>query len=238
MDRIEAPALLPGAQAISREEREGTGAGQALTSDFETFLTLLTAQLRNQDPLQPIESTEFVAQLASFSTVEQLVATNERLDGLAAAAAAREVAALSGWIGLDAAAADGSFLATGDRIDFAVPVIEGATTVAAEIVDGRGTVRALVADLEAGRPGTWDGRDTEGGVPLGELLSVRLVHRKGEEILAQTPGLVFRQVDALSGGAEGAVLRLADGREIAPSAVAGLRRGDSDGSRGPGEGGG
>jgi flagellar basal-body rod modification protein FlgD len=48
-------------------------------ADFQTFLTLLTTQLKNQNPLEPLDSTQFVAQLASFSSVEQQVKTNDRL---------------------------------------------------------------------------------------------------------------------------------------------------------------
>ena len=72
-----APAA--GAAAIRSAQDGGPGGGDAaptvseptnqLTADFETFLRLLTTQLRNQDPLAPIESTEFVAQLAAFSSV-------------------------------------------------------------------------------------------------------------------------------------------------------------------------
>src|SRR3990167_2229438 len=50
--------------------------------DFQNFLKLLTAQLRHQDPLSKRESTKFVTQLASFSTVEQLVNANAKLDGI------------------------------------------------------------------------------------------------------------------------------------------------------------
>lgn len=49
-------------------------------SDFQTFLQLLTAQMRHQDPLEPLDSTQFVAQLAAFSSVEQQIQTNAKLD--------------------------------------------------------------------------------------------------------------------------------------------------------------
>lgn len=54
----------------------------ALESDFTTFLNLLTAQLRNQDPMNPTDSTQFVAQLAQFSNVEQAVKSNKTLDAI------------------------------------------------------------------------------------------------------------------------------------------------------------
>lgn len=68
-------------------------------SDFDTFLALLTAQLRNQDPTQPADSTELVAQLAAFSSVEQQIQTNNKLDGLLSAFAATGHSSLVGkWI--------------------------------------------------------------------------------------------------------------------------------------------
>ena len=53
-----------------------------ITSDFDTFLQMLTAQMKNQDPLNPIESADFATQLATFSSVEQAVLTNDLLRGL------------------------------------------------------------------------------------------------------------------------------------------------------------
>jgi flagellar basal-body rod modification protein FlgD len=50
--------------------------------DYNAFLKLLIAQLKNQDPTQPMDSTDFVAQLATFSQVEQSLATNSKLDSL------------------------------------------------------------------------------------------------------------------------------------------------------------
>src|SRR5580765_5820185 len=59
-----------------------TAASATSTLDYNSFLQLLIAQLQNQDPLNPTDSTEFVSQLASFSSVEQGVNTNSKLDQL------------------------------------------------------------------------------------------------------------------------------------------------------------
>ncbi|MFV0512259.1 MAG: flagellar hook capping FlgD N-terminal domain-containing protein [Jhaorihella sp.] len=79
--------------------------GSALTADFNTFLQMLTAQARYQDPLEPIDSTEYSAQLAQFSMVEQQLRTNDMLAALSARMGSTDMASLSGWIGMEARAA-------------------------------------------------------------------------------------------------------------------------------------
>ena len=63
---------------VSAAERSRT----TLAADFDNFLTLLTTQLQHQDPLDPLDSNEFVAQLVSFTGVEQAVKSNANLEAL------------------------------------------------------------------------------------------------------------------------------------------------------------
>lgn len=72
-----------------------------ITSDFDTFLQLLSAQLQFQDPLDPLESTDFAVQLATFSGVEQQVLSNELLVALGDTLAASSVADMANWIGTE-----------------------------------------------------------------------------------------------------------------------------------------
>lgn len=53
-----------------------------IISDFDTFLRMLTVQMQNQDPLNPVDSTDYATQLATFSQVEQAVLTNDLLKSL------------------------------------------------------------------------------------------------------------------------------------------------------------
>jgi flagellar basal-body rod modification protein FlgD len=75
------------------------------TLDYNSFLKLLIAQMQNQDPTKPMDSTEFVAQLAAFSNVEQGIKTNSKLDSLMTALALTQADAL---IGHTVTSADGS----------------------------------------------------------------------------------------------------------------------------------
>ncbi len=60
-----------------------TAAGAAPRNERDMFMTLLVAQLRNQDPLAPQDGTEFVAQLAQFNSLDQLIGIRQSIDQLA-----------------------------------------------------------------------------------------------------------------------------------------------------------
>jgi len=63
-------------------ESAATQAQEQLNMDLNNFLLLLTAQISNQDPLEPMDSTTFVSQLAQLSQVEQAITTNTNLENL------------------------------------------------------------------------------------------------------------------------------------------------------------
>ena len=73
-----------------------------LSSDFEVFLKMLTAQMQYQDPLNPVDSTDYATQLATFSGVEQAVKTNELLGDLNAQMAIGGLTDLAPWVGREA----------------------------------------------------------------------------------------------------------------------------------------
>jgi flagellar basal-body rod modification protein FlgD len=77
----------------------GPAAGGALTGSKDEFLRLFMAQLEHQDPLDPKNGADMVAQLAQFSSVEQAQQTNQHLSDLAAAQASTSSASLSGLVG-------------------------------------------------------------------------------------------------------------------------------------------
>ncbi|MDX2266249.1 MAG: flagellar hook assembly protein FlgD [Hyphomicrobiales bacterium] len=85
-------------------ETSGAATQAAASLDYDAFLTLLVAQMQNQDPLNPVDSTEYVSQLASFSTVEQAIKTNAKLDSLLTS---MSLAQGAGLIGRTASSADG-----------------------------------------------------------------------------------------------------------------------------------
>ncbi|SFS19167.1 flagellar hook capping FlgD N-terminal domain-containing protein [Yoonia litorea] len=74
-------------------------AATQLSSDFEVFLQMLTAQMQYQDPLNPIDSTDYATQLATFSGVEQAVQTNDLLKSLTNQLGVGGLTDLAPWVG-------------------------------------------------------------------------------------------------------------------------------------------
>lgn len=82
--------------ASSAQDTTAKAATASGAADYQAFLKLLVAQLKNQDPTQPMDSTQYLSQLASFSSVEQAIQTNARLDRLLATSGLDEAQALLG----------------------------------------------------------------------------------------------------------------------------------------------
>jgi flagellar basal-body rod modification protein FlgD len=152
-----------------------TAAGMAATAATpentlgqDEFLTLLVAQLQNQDPLNPTDATEFTAQLAQYSQLEQLFNLNDAMDGLSAAqTSSQKVSALS-LIGKEVVVEDTHFPFDGAPTRIGYRVDGPATNISLQI---RNSAGATVATLNASdtTPGehflTWNGLD-QNGAPL------------------------------------------------------------------------
>lgn len=220
------PPALARAEAAADDSAGGpAGPSDAASQDFDSFLRLLTAQLRNQDPLQPIDSTEFVAQLASFSSVEQLIGVNEKLDRMAGQA---DLAALAGWIGLEAGAPADRFTADGTERMFERPSMRGLDAAELLIRSPDGSVlRALPIDPDATGPLIWDGADAAGAPVEGGGLGAEIVGASGGEVTSQDRAILLRPVTAVRVGEGGPQLVLGDGATLSADAVASLRRPDA-----------
>ncbi len=79
-----------------------TSSSSSLSTDFETFLVMLTAQMENQDPLNPLDSQDFATQLATFSGVEQQVKTNDLLSALNSQLLTSGMGDMASWVGMEA----------------------------------------------------------------------------------------------------------------------------------------
>jgi flagellar basal-body rod modification protein FlgD len=148
----------------------GTTAAASSTSKTtmgkDAFLTLLITQLQHQDPLNPADSTEFTAQLAQFSSLEQLNNVNENLSALKLYQASINNAQAVSFIGKDIVATGNSVEArSGQTVACEFDLAKPAQKVVVSVYDATGAfVKDVVATgLTAGRQTvSWDGRDRGG----------------------------------------------------------------------------
>ena len=132
----------------------------------QDFLTLFTAQLQNQDPLEPVKNEAFVAQLAQFSQLEALTNMQGSLDKFVTSMAAERMLGGVSMIGKKIAVSDGmARLGTEGGIDASIDLPTGASGISMKIFDAKGNpVQELIAGTQ--NPGTtslnWDGKDALG----------------------------------------------------------------------------
>lgn len=140
-------------------------AANKLTENFDSFLTLLTTQLQNQDPTEPLDSAQFVNQLVQFSEVEQTIRGNKSLEQLLDLQNAGQTTAALGYIGNQVEiASDIAPLVDGNaEYRYTLPDDVGKSTIV--IVDeNRQVVYRTEGEVKAGTHNfTWDGTTNDGG---------------------------------------------------------------------------
>ncbi|MBT8472514.1 MAG: hypothetical protein KJN99_07905 [Marinicaulis sp.] len=151
--------------AAQQSSGPSTQSFSRLTQDFDTFLTLLTTQLRNQDPLEPLDTEKFTEQLVQFAGVEQSIQTNQHLEALLALQTASSNETALAMVGRIANVETDVATLTNEsaRWTYELPANAAASNV--NVVDARGAVVAVLNG--AATPGQhnviWDGKMNNGG---------------------------------------------------------------------------
>lgn len=144
--------------------RIAAGSGM-LASNFETFLALLTSQLKNQDPLSPVDSNQFTAQLTQMAGVEQQLLTNDLLKSLVSAQAGGGLAGAATYIGKEATAAWSATKMADGKATWSYELGANASSATLQVLDGSGKV-VWSGDAPSKATGlhdfTWDGAATSG----------------------------------------------------------------------------
>ena len=155
------------ATAISSVDAQGRlNSGKAMmASNFETFLTLLTTQMKNQDPLSPLDSNEFTAQLTQMAGVEQQLLTNDLLKSLVAAQTGGGLDNAANYIGKQVTAAWTATTLDEGKATWSYELASNAESAKLQVVDSAGKV---VWEGDAPNKTTglhdfvWDGKTTQG----------------------------------------------------------------------------
>ena len=147
--------------AIAQPETKSAKASSKLATDMDSFLLPLTTQLKHQDPLSPLDPTEFTGQLVAFAGVEQQITTNAHLENLAALQNASFAASMVGFIGTEVEAETNQLPLQDGEAEFTYDLSSNAKNVVISVTDSTGRVMFTKAgELSAGRHTVvWDGKD-------------------------------------------------------------------------------
>ncbi len=164
---------------------------KTIAANFDQFLLLLTTQLQNQNPLEPLDTNQFTQQLVQFASVEQQIQTNQTLSSLLSLSESSKVSNAVSFLGAKVVAEGSSTLFTGDSAEWAISTSVPASRAIFEVRDVNGNVIASNdVSLTTGTEHkyVWDGTTTAGGkAPVGiYTLSVQAFDASGARVAAQT----------------------------------------------------
>jgi flagellar basal-body rod modification protein FlgD len=184
------PIPAPAATSTTANGTDPTGALN-FTQNFDTFLTLLTTQLKNQDPLSPMDTNAFTQQLVAFSQVEQQIKTNSELTSMIQGQSASEAIAAEPMVGRTIEYnGNQTALQSGQAaFSYTLPTAAAAATVQVQDAGGN-TVFSQTVDPSAGKHSlVWNGQ-TSSGVQLPDggvyTIKVQAVDAKNNPITATT----------------------------------------------------
>lgn len=159
--------ITPGAAGTTGTsgQTQTRSATTGLGTDFNTFLTLLTTQLRNQDPTNAMDVNKMTEQLVAFTAVEQQVQTNTNLAQLITLQQGNTLTSASDLLGRVVEVESNRMALQNSQAALRLPAAGAARQAVIQITDSSGrVVREAQAPLTSGSPSTWnwDGRDGAG----------------------------------------------------------------------------
>jgi flagellar basal-body rod modification protein FlgD len=200
-------------------------AAKAATIDQNEFMTLMLAQLKNQDPTKPVDSTAFLGQLAQISQVQGLSQLNQSFSTLSANLTSNQALQASSLLGRHALVASGTInLGSGGAITGAVDLPQASGKVLVNITDSSGTIVQQI-NLGAQSQGlanfSWNGNASDGSRAPAGTYNVSAVYQGANNQAISAPTLINSTVQSVTMGAgqTGLTLNLSGVGNVAFSSV-------------------
>lgn len=193
----------------------GAAGGGLSGVDFNTFLKLLVAQLKNQDPLNPLDGTQFTGQIAQFSALEQQINTNNYLSSILEQRDYGQMTLANSYLG-KVVLAPGDTLAIGETggAEFGYKLDGTASSVTIDIYDAAGKV--VRTEMGEGATGnhivTWDGKNDLGAQVAAGQYTVRVKALDADGKVMTNSVMTYGRVASALNDNGNASLILADGR--------------------------
>ena len=222
-----APSLASAQESVTKSQ----SAQASASANFDTFLQLLAAQLQNQDPLDPLDGTQFTEQIASFSAVEQQIATNSNLEKLLQNESYAQQSMAIGFVGKEVLSAGDVAPLKGGQMELTYVVPEDAVSNVIEIYDGDGVkIKTIEGEVNQGQYAyLGDGTNDAGeAMPEGNyFIDISAFDAEGVSVNPRT--FVYQKVTGVRSDGEGGIfLGLANGQEVSLSEAFTLREAYED----------
>ncbi|MGD0865882.1 MAG: flagellar hook capping FlgD N-terminal domain-containing protein [Rhizomicrobium sp.] len=139
-------------------------ASQQLTGNLNTFLTLLTTQLQNQDPMNPMDSDQFTQQLVEYSQVEQQINTNTNLQTLISLQQGGAGSSAVGYLGKTVTVTNGNaaLIDGATSWNYALAATSASTTLTVSNANGQAVYSTTGSTTAGSNAFSWNGQDNNG----------------------------------------------------------------------------
>lgn len=201
------PTTTSATAAASTNRTAGT-----IAKNFDQFLLLLTTQLQNQNPMDPLDTNQFTQQLVQFASVEQQIQSNTTLSSLLALSESSKVSNAVGFLGSKVVAEGKSTLFDGKAAEWNISTASGASRAVINITDANGNV---VDTEEISMTGTstkysWDGMTSTGSKAATGVygIQVQAYNSSGSSVAASTD--IMGTVDGIDLTGSEPVLKIGD----------------------------
>lgn len=215
-------SVSPTGSFAQQTTQSSTQQGKSGVSDFDTFIRMLTTQARYQNPLEPLDSSEYASQLAQFSMVEQQTKTNDTLTALVEKLGATDMARLSDWIGKEARAIAPAHF-SGQPITISPAPLAAADKAFVVVRDSDGEIVDRFEVPISAEPVTWSGLDDDGALRPDGLYSFAIQSYQADELLLEEASAVYHHVTEAQIEGNEVILILDGGQAILASMVTGVR---------------
>ena len=209
---------------IAGVESDTSTSKQSLAETYSQFLTLLTTQLKHQDPLDPMDSKDMTNQMIQLSNTEQQIAQTDRMNEILKINQASAVNSALGYIGKEVDYVGGETEFKGNPVNVKYYLDGDAQAVKISVLDKDGkVVRTMDGNLKAGGHSiVWDGKNTAGELVAQGDYKIEVGAQDKEGKAVQTTTIVPSTVDGIE-TAGGQLLLVIGNQKVAIGAVQAVR---------------
>jgi flagellar basal-body rod modification protein FlgD len=193
--------------------------------NYDTFLKMMTTQIKNQDPLNPMSADQLAVQLATFSGVEQQTKTNDLLAQLLGQSALTGMGQMVGWVGKEARIAAPAYFDGSTPVTLSPNPAQAATKAVLVVTDQSGA-EVSRTELPLGtNEYAWQGRDAQGNILPKGVYKLSLESWQGDKVLDTSQIEHYAKISEIRSTSDGVSALLPGGVEALVAEITAIREG-------------